>query len=309
MSDFIQNWLISIPIFATPILLASIGLILTARAGVLNLGAEGVMAVAAMTGVMCLLKGLPLWAAYLLALASGGLLCVVFAIAVVAFRTNQVLTGLLLGALGLGISGVVGHSITFQPIQGFQKLRFGPLSELPWIGPIVFRQDFVVYLTVASVVAVWWFLYRAKTGLRLRAVGEDPYVADISGTNVSFYRFAAILIGGAFCAAGGAYLSMAAGEVWVEHMVGGRGWVAVALAIFARWRPFPAVGGAILFGGSEALIPRVQAAGIEFPSYVLLMLPYLVTLLVLIVPYLVIRGWKDEAPEGLLANFVREDRH
>lgn len=309
MSEFIQNWLISIPIFATPILLASIGLILTARAGVLNLGAEGIMAVAAMVGVMCLLLGIPLWAAFVLALASGCALSVVFAIAVVAFRTNQVLTGLLLGALGLGISGVAGHAITFQPITGFQKLRFGALTDVPWIGPIVFRQDFIVYLAAASVLAVWWFLYRTQTGLRLRAVGEDPHVADASGTNVSLYRFAAILVGGIFCAAGGAYLSMAAGEVWVEHMVGGRGWVAVALAIFARWRPFPAVGGAILFGGSEALIPRVQAAGIEFPSYVLLMLPYLITLLVLILPYLLFRHWKDEAPEGLLGNFVREDRH
>lgn len=309
MSEFILNWLVSIPIFATPILLASLGLILTARAGVLNLGAEGVMAVAAMVGVMCLLQGFSLWAAFLLALVSGAALCLVFAVAVVAFRTNQVLTGLLLGALGLGISGVVGHAITFQPVQGFQKLQFSALSDLPWIGPIVFRQDFVVYLAAVSVVAIWWFLYRTKTGLRLRAVGEDPHVADASGINVSLYRFAAILSGGAFCAAGGAYLSMAAGQVWVEHMVGGRGWVAVALAIFARWRPFPAVGGAILFGGSEALIPRVQAAGIEFPSYVLLMLPYLITLLVLILPYLLFRHWKDEAPEGLLGNFVREDRH
>lgn len=309
MNSFLENWLASIPVFATPILFASIGLILTARAGVLNLGAEGVMAVAAMAGVMGLLHGWPLWAAFLLALAAGALLCVVFAIAVVVFRTNQVLTGLLLGALGLGLSGVVGHAITFQPVVGFQKLSLGTLSDIPWIGPILLHQDLLVYISAVSVVAVWWFLYHTQTGLKLRAVGEDPHVADACGSSVPAYRFAAIILGGMFCAAGGAYLSMAAGQVWVEHMVGGRGWVAVALAIFARWRPFPAVAGAILFGGSEALIPRVQAAGINFPSYVLLMLPYLVTLAVLILPYLLFKDWKDEAPEGLLKNFVREDRH
>lgn len=309
MNDFLLNWLVSIPVYATPILLASLGLIVTARSGILNLGAEGIMAVAAMAGAVSVLSGLPLWMSLFVAVLAGTLLSLIFGIATIYFKTNQVLTGLLLVALGLGVSGVVGQRYTHKPLPGFDPIDFGPLSDIPVIGRLVFGQDLLVYFATALVVAVWWGVHKTRLGLRLRAVGEDPYTADTSGINVSRYRLAAVLIGGALCALGGAYLSMAAGQVWVEHMVGGRGWVAIALAIFARWRPFPALAGSIIFAGSEALIPRVQASGIEFPAYVLLMMPYLLTLAVLILPYLIFKNWKDEAPAGLMKNYVREDRH
>lgn len=308
MQDFVLNWLASIPVFATPILLASLGLIITARAGILNLGAEGIMAVAAMAGVVAVLSGYPLGAGMAVAILSGMAVSLVFGISTVYFKTDQVLTGLLLVALGIGVSGVVGHRFTHQPIPGFDPIDFGTLSDIPIIGRVVFGHDLLVYLAAALVVCTWWCIHRTKIGLRLRAVGEDPYAADTSGTDVARYRLAAVLIGGAFCAAGGAYLSLAAGEVWVEHMVGGRGWVAIALAIFARWRPFPALGGAVIFAGAEAIVPRIQAAGIDFPVYVLLMLPYLLTLAVLILPYLLFKDWKDEAPAGLMRNYIREDR-
>lgn len=309
MQDFLLNWLTSIPVYATPILLASLGLIVTARSGVLNLGAEGIMAVAAMTGALAVLSGVPLWPALLGAVLAGTLISLVFGVATIFFKTDQVLTGLLIAALGLGVSGVVGQRYTHKPLPGFVRIDLGPLSDVPAIGRLIFGQDVLVYLAAALVVLVWWGIHKTTFGLRLRAVGEDPYTADTSGINVSRYRLAAVLIGGALCALGGAYLSMAAGQVWVEHMVGGRGWVAIALAIFARWRPFPALGGSIIFGGGEALIPRVQAAGIDFPAYVLLMMPYLLTLAVLIFPYLMFKNWKDEAPAGLMKNYVREDRH
>lgn len=308
MQEFLLNWISSIPVFGTPILLATLGLIVTARAGILNLGVEGIMAVAAMAGVAAALSGVPLFLALLVAVLSGVLVSLVFGIATIYFKTNQVLTGLLLVALGLGISGVVGHRHTHQPVSGFDALDFGQLSDIPIIGQIIFGHDLLVYITAILIFAVWWGVHKTRIGLRLRAVGEDPYTADTSGVHVSLYRLSAVLIGGALCALGGAYLSMAAGEVWVEHMVGGRGWVAIALAIFARWRPFPALGGAVIFAGSEALIPRVQAAGIDFPAYILLMLPYLLTLAVLILPYLLFKNWKDEAPAGLMQNYVREDR-
>lgn len=308
MQDFILNWLVSIPVFATPILLTSLGLIITVRAGILNLGAEGIMAVAAMAGVVVVLSGFPLGIGLAAAVLSGMAVSLVFGISTIYFKTDQVLTGLLLVALGTGVSGVVGHRFTHQPIPGFDPIDFGLLSDIPIIGRLVFGHDLLVYLAAALVVCTWWGIHRTKIGLRLRAVGEDPYTADTSGTDVARYRLVAVLIGGAFCAAGGAYLSLAAGEVWVEHMVGGRGWVAVALAIFARWRPFPALGGAVIFAGAEAIVPRIQAAGIDFPVYVLLMLPYLLTLAVLILPYLLFKDWKDEAPAGLMRNYIREDR-
>lgn len=309
MQEFLLNWLVSIPVFASPILLASLGLIVTARSGILNLGAEGVMSVAAMAGVVTVLSGMGLWTALVVAVLSGVAVSLIFAVATIYFKTDQVLTGLLLAALGLGISGVVGHKFTHKPVPGFDALRFGALSDIPVIGRLVFGHDVLVYMTGTLVLVVWWGIHKTTLGLRLRAVGEEPYTADNAGINVPLYRLAAVLIGGALCALGGAYLSLAAGQVWVEHMVDGRGWMAIALAIFARWRPFPALGGALLFGGAQALIPRIQAAGIDFPAYVLLMLPYLMTLLVLILPYLMFKNWKDEAPAGLMRNYIREDRH
>lgn len=309
MSDFILHWLINAPVSSAPLLLACLGLIVTARAGVLNLGVEGIMATSAFFGAMTVLNGGGLVPAVLVAVSMGALLSALFGTATVVFKTNQVLTGLIIAALGLGISGVLGQKYAHRPIQGFDGLDMGPLTGIPWIGPIVFGQDALIYVTAVLVLAVWWGIHRSATGLRLRAVGENPATADSAGYNVTLYRLGAVVLGGALCGLAGAYLSLAAGQVWVEHMVAGRGWIAIALAIFARWKPFPAVLGALIFGGTEALIPRVQALGGDLPFYLLLMLPYLLTLAVLVFPYIFISGWRDEAPAGLMQNYVREERH
>ena len=308
MSDFIFNWLVNVPVYSAPLLLACLGVIVTARAGILNLGAEGMMAVGAFSGVMVVLNGGSLLLAVAAAVLAGVLLSLVFGIATVYFRTDQVLTGLIIVAMGLGISGVMGHSFTHRPIQGFDGIYMGWLSEIPWIGQIIFSQDLLVYATVVIVFIVWWGVHRTTAGLRLRAVGEAPFTADASGINVLTYRFSAVLIGGMLSGLAGGYLSLAAGQVWVEHMIAGRGWIAIALAIFARWRPFAAILGALIFGGTEAIIPRVQALGGDTPVYLLLMLPYLLTLAVLIIPSIFVKGWKDKAPAGLLQNFIREER-
>lgn len=309
MSEFIFNWLVHVPAYSAPLLLACLGLMVTARSGILNLGAEGMMAVGAFSGVMVVLSGGSLLLAVLVATFAGAALSCVFGIATVFFRTDQVLTGLITVAMGLGISGVMGHSFTHRPIQGFDGVSMGWLSGIPWIGQIVFGQDLLVYATVVIVLAVWWGVHRTSVGLRLRAVGEAPSTADTSGVNVLLYRFSAVLIGGMLCGLAGGYLSLAAGQVWVEHMVAGRGWIAIALAIFARWRPFPAIAGALIFGGTEAIVPRIQALGGDTPVYFLLMLPYLLTLAVLIIPSVFVKGWKDEAPAGLMKNFIREERY
>ena len=309
MSEFIFNWLVNVPVYATPLLLACLGLIVTARAGILNLGAEGMMAVGAFSGIMVVLSGGSLWLAVLVAILAGIMLSAIFGVATVFFRTDQVLTGLITVAMGLGISGVMGHSFTHRPIKGFEGVSMGWLSDIPWVGKIIFGQDLLVYAACVIVFVVWWGVHRSPAGLRLRAVGEAPSTADSSGVNVMRYRFSAVLIGGMLCGLAGGYLSLAAGQIWVEHMIAGRGWIAVALAIFARWRPIPAIFGALIFGGTEAIIPRIQALGGDTPVYFLLMLPYLLTLAVLIIPFIFVKGWKDEAPAGLLENFVREERH
>lgn len=308
MNEFILNWLINTPVLAAPLLLACLGLIVTARSGVLNLGAEGIMAVGALSGVMVVLDGGPLFLAVMTAILAGLLLSLVFGIATILLKTDQVLTGLIIVAMGLGLSGVLGRSYTHRPIQGYDGITIGQLTDLPWIGPIVFGQDILIYLTAIIVIIVWWGIHHSTVGLRLQAVGEAPSTADAAGINVSLYRMAAVLIGGALSGLAGGYLSLAAGQIWVEHMVAGRGWIAIALAIFARWRPLSAVLGAIIFGGTEAIIPRVQALGGDTPVYLLLMLPYLLTLTVLIIPSILNDRWRDESPGGLLQNYLREER-
>jgi general nucleoside transport system permease protein len=308
MADFILNWLVSCPVFATPLLLACLGLIVTARAGVLNLGAEGMMAISGFFGIMTVLNGGTLFWAVIIAVLMGALLSLVFGIATVVFKTDQVLTGLIIASLGLGISGVVGKDFAHRPIQGFDGVHLSVLTDIPWIGPIIFGQDILVYITAITVVLVWRGIHFSTIGLRLRAVGEDPPTADSAGVNVIYYRLGAVVVGGSLCGLSGAYLTLAAGQVWVEHMVAGRGWIAIALAIFARWRPFPAVLGALIFGGTEAIIPRIQTLGGNMPVYFLMMLPYLLTLAVLILPYVLIKGWRDEAPSGLMQIFLREER-
>jgi general nucleoside transport system permease protein len=305
---FILNWIATIPTFAAPLLLASLGLILSERSGVINLGAEGLMAAGAMSAALVSFHTGNPWLSIFMGSLSAMLLAVVFAIAVVIFRTDQVLSGLTVVALGAGLTGIIGRPYMHQPITGFEKLDLGYLSHIPWIGQIVFRQNPMVYVTILIVILIWWGLMRTNTGLRLRAVGEDPATADIAGVNVCANRFVAVLLSGVLCGLAGAYLSIASSQIWVEGMIAGRGWIAVALVIFARWRPLRAVLGALIFGGAEALIPRMQAIGADVPVYLVMMLPYAVTLFVLIAPAIFQRRISDE-PESLGLEYLRQDPH
>ena len=306
-ADFVQNWLATTPGFATPYLLAALGLMINERAGVLNLGCEGMMLVGAMTGAVVSFHTGLAGAGVPVAMLAGALVALVFGIAVVVFRTDQVLTGLIVVALGDGLTGVVGRPYMFEKVAGFRDLDLGALSDIPWLGPILFQQDILVYAAAALAVGVWWGLDRSDVGLRLRAVGEDPATADIAGVNVQLFRLAAVVLGGALCGLAGAYLSLASSFVWTEHMVAGRGWIVIALVIFSGWRPGRAVIGALIFGGAEALIPRIQAIGLDVPIYIVGMLPYVLTLAVLIVPT-ILRGERSPAPSGLLLNYLRQDR-
>jgi simple sugar transport system permease protein len=305
---FFLNWIATTPNFAAPLLLASLGLIISERAGVINLGAEGMMAVGAMSAVMVSLHTGQPWLSVLAGILATAALALVFAIAVVFFHANQVLCGLTVVALGTGITGIVGRPYVHQTITGFKKLDFGPLSDLPWIGKIVFQQDALIYLAVLTALLVWWGLMRSTAGLRLRAVGEDPATADIAGISIPLYRVSAVLLSGVLCGFAGAYLSIASSQVWVEGMIAGRGWIAVALVIFSQWHPLRAILGAVIFGGAEALTPRLLAVGADVPVYLIMMLPYLVTLAVLIATALVRRD-VSLAPMGLGVAYLRQDRH
>ncbi len=306
--DFFVNWLSSTPIFAAPLIIAALGLIINERAGVLNLGVEGIMlcgALACVAGYFVAESNIFL--ALLAATIAGVLVSFLFAVLVVVLRTNQVVTGITLVFLGYGLTGLIGTSWTDKPMRGIQPFELPLLSEIPFAGEIFFSQDPMIYFTFLLVILVWHVVYRSKTGLVLRAIGENPQAADANGHSVIVYRFFAVIAGGALIGLAGGYLSLAAAKIFVFEMTQGRGWIAVALVIFARWMPIRVVLGGILFGSIEALIPRVMAIGLPIPQYYLQMTPYLATLFVLI--YAAIRYREgQETPGALGIPYIRQDR-
>jgi ABC-type uncharacterized transport system permease subunit len=310
MTDFILNWLSTTPSYALPYALAALGLIVTEKAGVLSLGAEGFMLVGAMAGAGALLSlgGYPMLAMLAAALA-GGTFALLFAVMVVTFRVSQVIAGLVMIFLAQGLTSLISvqHGWTDRPLNGLNPLRISSLSDIPVIGRIFFGQDIMVYLTILIFLVLQLMLARTMVGLKLRAVGTGPEAADAAGVNISLYRYGAIAFGAALVGLAGGYLSVGISHIWVEGMSGGRGWIAIALVIFSRWRPRRAIFGALLFGGIEALIPRVAAAGISIPQYFLLMTPYFATLAVMVWTSLQ-RDNRFEEPAALGQPYLREER-
>lgn len=266
----------------TPILFATLGEIISERAGVLNLGVEGIMALASFTGFMaCHLTG-SAWLGLAAGGLSGALLAGLHGVVCQVFLGNQVVSGLALTIFGVGLCNFLGTPYIGQATSGFQQFGVPLLSDIPLLGNIFFRQDALVYLSYFTPVAVWFLLWRTSFGLGLRAAGEMPDAASAAGLSPQRLRFAGVLLGGLLCGLGGAYLSLAHTHLWTTGLSGGRGWVAVALVIFAFWRPGRAVAGAYLFGGVMAFQLRLQASGTNVPSSLLLMLPYVLTVLVLV---------------------------
>ena len=277
----------------------------------LNLGAEGIMLCGALASVAGYVEsGGSLWAGTLSAMAAGALVSALFAVLVVFLLANQVVMGITFVFFGAGLTGLVGTRWTDRAISGFNDVDMGFLSDLPFVGPVLFRQDVMVYVAVPLIAGIWFFLNRTVTGLNLRAAGENPQAADAAGHNVALYRFFAVVSGGVLLGLAGGYLALATAKIWIDDMIHGRGWIAVALVIFARWQPTRAVLGALLFGGIEALIPRIMAAGIPVPQYFLLATPYLATLVVLIFAATIGHGGRRQsaAPLALGEPYAREDR-
>jgi len=267
---------------ATPLLLAATGELITEKSGVLNLGIEGMMLVGAVIGfAVTMTTGSSILGIASAALA-GAALAFAFAILTQILLANQVATGLALAILGTGLSALVGKSYVGVALNPLPKLDLPILSSLPIVGPILFHLDFLVYASFALVAGVSWFLYRTHAGLVLRAIGDSHDAAHAIGYRVVGIRFAAILFGGMCSGLAGAYMSLSYTPMWAENMTAGRGWIALALVVFATWRPARLLLGAYLFGGITILQLHVQGLGIAIPSQFLSMLPYLATILVLV---------------------------
>ncbi|MCM2402778.1 ABC transporter permease [Rhizobium sp. S153] len=306
--DFLIGWLAIIPSYTTPLLLASLGLIICERAGVLNLGAEGFMAVGAMSGAIAALSGVDPWLALAAGIGAGAALAILFGISTVVLRVDHTLAGLAVVAIGLGVTGVIGRPYmqkTFAGIQTFGDL-FG-IGRDTALGRFTAVQDPVTVALPVLVLVIWWWMARSRSGLRLRAVGENPAAADIAGIDVQVVQLCAVIVSGALCGLAGSYLSVATSHVWVEGMVASRGWVAVALVIFARWNPARALVGALVFGSADALVPRLQAVGADIPVYLTMTLPYLLTLAVLVAGS--VFGRRSGEPAFLGRIYLRQDKH
>lgn len=274
--------LAALMVAATPILLAAIGELVVEKAGVLNLGVEGMMIMGACVGfIIAVNTGSPLMG--FLGAALGGIaLSLLFALLTQALMTNQVASGLALTLFGLGLSALLGQKYVGITPPRTPKLDLGPLSEIPFFGRALFSHDIMVYLTLVLVAAVWWFLKYARAGMILRAVGENHDAAHALGYHVKRVRVLAIMFGGACAGLGGAYLSLIRVPQWTEGMTVGIGWIALALVVFASWRPWRAMAGAYLFGGIVVLQLNLQAAGVKIPVEYLSMSPYLITIAVLV---------------------------
>ncbi len=265
----------------TPLAIAGLGLLINEKAGVLNLGAEGMMLVAAIAGfATAFFTGSDILA--FLAGAAAGMACAaMFAGLVIWLNTNQYATGLALSLFGAGFSAFVGVDFAGKNLGPRTPFALPWLSDIPFIGPALLRQHPMVYIAIVLMAGLSWFLYRSRAGLVLRAVGESPESAHALGYSVRRIRFLAVLAGGAMCGVAGAFISVVSAPLWVEGLVAGRGWIALALTTFATWRPARVLLGAYLFGGVTMLQFALQGGGIEISSPLLAMLPYLATIVVL----------------------------
>jgi general nucleoside transport system permease protein len=265
----------------TPLALAGLGLLINERAGVLNLGAEGMMLVAAVAGFAVALHTGSDTLAFGAGAAAGAVLACGFGLLVIWLNTNQYATGLALSLFGYGFSAFVGVAYVGKKLAERTPPEVPLLSQVPFIGPALFKQHPMVYLTIVLTVALVWFLYKSRAGLVLRAVGESPESAHALGYKVRLLRLAAVMAGGALCGVAGAFLSVVYAPLWVEGLTAGRGWIALALTTFATWRPVRVLLGAYLFGGVTMLQFALQGAGVQVASQFLAMLPYIATIVVL----------------------------
>lgn len=293
----------------TAILYACLGEVLCERSGILNLGVEGMMLMGAMTGVGFCLWADSAWVGLIGAIIAGGLMALIHAFLTVSLRANQVVSGLALTIFGLGLSSFLGRDLDGRALPDkFSRISIPMLGDIPYLGRILFQQDPLVYISYLLVPALWWFLFKTRQGLNLRAIGERPEAADAMGLDVSRLRYIYVIVGGCLAGVGGGAISLATNPGWSEQMTAGRGWIAVALVIFAGWNPLRAAFGAYLFGGVDAAQFRLQSVGVDISPYLLNMLPYLFTILTLVIATRETARRKMGSPAALGRPYMREER-
>lgn len=309
-----MSWLISFltaaVVAGTPLLFGTLGEIITEKAGHLNLGVEGIMLMGAVIGFIVGFKtGNPILA-LIAAMAAGAGGALIYAFLTVGLRANQVVSGLTLTIFGSGFSSMVGSKMVGQIAPNSIKNFFQPidlpiLSKIPFVGPIFFTHDVFVYLGYVCAVLLGIYLYKTSKGLNLTAIGENPAAADAASINVNLYKYVHILLGGALSGLGGAYLSLVYVPTWQDNVTAGRGWIAVALVIFAGWNPFKAIIGAFFFGGLDIIGFRLAKPIVS--QYLIAAIPYIATFTILVVVSM--RKSKKNSPPSALGNsYFREER-
>ncbi len=265
----------------TVLAIAALGLLINEKAGVVNLGAEGLMLCAAVAGFAAVVHTGNDWLGFAAGMGAGALLAAIFGVLVIWLNTNQYATGLALSLFGAGFSAFAGIQYVQEKLPERPQFALPYLSDIPLLGSALFKQHPMVYLAIAMAGGLIWFLYRTRAGLVLRSVGESPDAAHALGYPVRRIRLAAVVAGGALCGLAGAYLSVIYTPLWVEGMVAGKGWIALALTTFATWRPARVLLGSYLFGGVTMVQFHLQGMGVDVPSQFLAMLPYIATIVVL----------------------------
>lgn len=295
----------------TIVLYSTIGAIFNERSGILNLGIEGMMLMGAFMGFYVALHTSSLFLAILCAAIVGGLMALIHAFITITMRANQVVSGLALTMFGGGMSAyfgkdLVGLTLSTKVMQAIGPVPIPVLNKIPILGDILFNHNILVYISFVIPFAAWYVLNKTRWGLAIRSSGEEPLSSEIMGIKVIKVRYISTVVGGIFCGIGGAYLSVWYTPLWIQGMTAGRGWITIALVIFSNWNPLIAFGGAYLFGGLEALQLRLQALGFNVPSFLLATIPYLFTLIFLLL--ITLKGTRSHLPKNLGMPYFRESR-
>ena len=309
MEFFIQVLIATVGM-GTPLLFATLGGVISERAGVINLGMEGLMLVGALVAFVVMLNTGSYLYAVIAATTASGLVSMLHGFVCLMLRANQIASGLALTFFGTGLSGLFGDKLTGETVEPLTRIPIPFLNSIPILGPMLFNQDVLVYFSYLCVILSWLLLFKTRLGLNIRSMGEAPEVCDSLGLSVISYRFFSVVGGGMLIGIGGAYFPLALTPFWVDGITAGRGWIAVALVIFAFWHPVKALAGAYLFGIALAMELRLQILGLEISPYFLKMLPYVLTILVLtLVTIRYQRLGVQVMPAALGEVFFRGEKH
>ncbi len=316
--NYVQSFLYAAILAGTPLLLGTLGEILTQKSGSMNLGVEGIMYMGAICSYAVVMATQNAFLAIVAGFAAGVLSSLLFAFLTVTLHANQNVTGLTLTIFGTGAANFIGQNIKFASVEtlalskgvkdALLPLNMGFLTNLPVIGKLLFNQSIITYLAVAIAIALYIYFNRTHTGLNLRAIGENPAAADAMGVNVTRYKYIHVLLGGGICALGGVYIALVTcvGN-WQPNIISGQGWIAVALVIFASWKPLRAIVGSLAFGALSVLRLYVPASVINIPSSIFSMLPFVVTCIVLVVSSIRMKK-ENQQPAACGVNYFREER-